>query len=204
MNEQTLLIISYLIGAIPFGLIMGKIKGIDLRQHGSKNLGATNAVRVLGKPLGITVFILDFLKGATPVWIACSLLGRVESLPWIVGCGFAAIMGHVFPIYLKFKGGKGVATSAGVLVGLAPAVLGIALVIWGVVFFISRMVSAASIVATLAAAGLQIYLSPAPFGSDAPVTGLLILVALIIVWRHRSNVVRIIKGEENRFEKKEA
>ncbi len=203
MNQYTLLIISYLVGAIPFGLLIGKAKGIDLRQHGSKNLGATNAVRVLGKPLGIVVFILDFLKGASPIWVASYVLDYNQNLIWIVCCGFFAIIGHVFPVYLKFKGGKGVATSAGVLVGLAPTVLGISLLIWVLTFYTSRMVSLASILATLGAIFLQIYIADKPFGHNLPVTSLLLLVGFIIVWRHRTNILRIIQGQENRFEKKD-
>ncbi|MCB1068708.1 MAG: glycerol-3-phosphate 1-O-acyltransferase PlsY [Verrucomicrobia bacterium] len=189
---------SYLLGAIPFGLLIARSRGIDIRQHGSGNIGATNVLRVLGKPLGIFTFILDALKGFGPVFLAMRLVpGQAEAAG--LTAGIAAILGHSFPIYLGGKGGKGVATSAGVLIGLAwqAALIGVA--VWGAVFFLSRYVSLASILAAAAIPAVSwILYYPEKLATPIALT----LLGLLIILRHRSNLQRLLKGTENRFVKK--
>ena len=189
---------SYLLGAIPFGLLIARSRGIDIRQHGSGNIGATNVLRVLGKPLGIFTFMLDALKGFGPVFLAMRLVpGQAEAAG--LTAGIAAILGHSFPIYLGGKGGKGVATSAGVLIGLAwqAALIGVA--VWGAVFFLSRYVSLASILAAAAIPAVSwILYYPEKLATPIALT----LLGLLIILRHRSNLQRLLKGTENRFVKK--
>ena len=115
MRPELVCLLAFLVGAIPFGLLIGKLKGIDLREKGSGNIGATNAMRQLGKPLGALVFVLDALKGGLPVFLAHRLALSPE---WVVGAGFAAVFGHIYSPFVRFKGGKGVATALGVLLGL--------------------------------------------------------------------------------------
>lgn len=204
------IIVSYLIGAIPFGYLAGRLKGIDLREHGSHNIGATNAIRVLGKACGIPVFVMDFLKGFLPVYCwACfapDLLGMGAS-PWLMSTVLvlvclATILGHTYTCYLHFKGGKGVATTAGVLMALSPQMLGMALGVWLVVFLTSRYVSLASIVAAVAMviAGLYCYGFFVPDGMewrpDAIVVIFLLLVAVLVIAKHRSNIARLVHGTE--------
>lgn len=195
------MLISYLLGAVPFALLAGRLKGIDLRQHGSGNLGATNAIRVLGKPIGLTVFALDFLKGLGPVLL-------VRSLPqaWIAGldreliafaCGAAAVLGHVFSVYLGFRGGKGVASTAGVLLALRWDA---ALVSFIVFFLVRRLfgyVSVASMALAIAFPASLIALHwDLAINEYKWVTSGSALLALLIILRHKSNLVRIIRGEE--------
>lgn len=196
-----LTLLAYLIGSVPFGLLLAKTRGVDIRTVGSGNIGATNVLRTLGKPLGITCFVLDVLKGYLPA----KLLPLIATLlcPNAVGpnigilFGAAAILGHNFPVFLKFKGGKGVATSAGVLLGVAPLAVGIGLLTWAVVFFVSGYVSLGSIVASLAV------IATAWIAGYATVTATaLTLLGALSIWRHRSNIQRLMAGTENRFEKK--
>jgi len=211
------LLSSYLCGSIPFGYIIGKMRGIDLRQHGSGNIGATNAVRVLGKKLGFSVFLLDFLKGFAPVllwgWVATNCYGlQQEQVNLIkVLAGLLAILGHNYTCFLGFKGGKGVATSIGVVFGLlaytlvAPLML---IAIWAVVFFISRYVSLASIVAAcclplLVLAGSWYHGKFADGSWNKPLAVFSVVVALLVVLRHRSNIKRLLNGTEAKaFSKK--
>ena len=191
---------AYLLGAVPFGLLVGKLKGIDIRAHGSGNIGATNVLRVLGKPLGITTFVLDALKGFLPAfffhgWFGATMDREILS----VLCGAAAILGHNFPVFLGFKGGKGIATSAGVLIGIAPLAALTGVITWAVVFFASRYVSLASIVAAVAviAAGWVFY-------ADAHIIRpvVLTILGLLAIVRHKANIKRLLDGTENRFVKK--
>ncbi|HMP90116.1 MAG TPA: glycerol-3-phosphate 1-O-acyltransferase PlsY [Kiritimatiellia bacterium] len=195
---------AYLLGAIPFGLLIGKLKGIDIRRHGSGNIGATNVLRVLGKPLGIATFILDALKGFVPAFFFPALAlhvadGQVDRQILSVLCGALAIIGHNFPVFLKFKGGKGIATSAGVLLGIAwPAALsGVA--VWALVFFVSRYVSLASIAGALTVIGSGWW-----FYRDGNIVLPIVLtvLGLLAILRHKSNIVRLLNGTENRFERK--
>jgi glycerol-3-phosphate acyltransferase PlsY len=167
------------------------MKNIDIRQHGSGNVGATNAFRVLGKGPGIAVFVVDFLKGYLPVLLAPDLGVSSQNLIWI---GLAAILGHVFNPWLGFKGGKGIATGAGVLMGLNPLLFLIAIMSWIAVFLLTKIVSLSSLIAVgiLFAVSLGEPISPhekAFFGA----------VFAFVVWTHRSNIRRLLKGEEKRM-----
>jgi acyl phosphate:glycerol-3-phosphate acyltransferase len=191
-------IIAYLLGAIPVGLLVARAKGVDIRSVGSGNIGATNVFRSIGKPWGVATFVLDALKGFVPAWVFplwCADPG------WSIGLlfGCMAIAGHNWPVYLGFKGGKGVATSAGVLLGVAPVEALIGAGVWFAVFFVSRYVSLASIAAAVAipAAG---WLRAEAHGPVLPVV--LTLLGILAVWRHRSNIERLSNGTENRFERK--
>ena len=191
---------SYLIGSIPFGLLASKLKGTDIREHGSGNIGATNVLRTLGKPIGIAVLILDVLKGFAPVKGAFHLihLPLFEAHPLLgMGCAIAAIYGHNFPVWLKFKGGKGIATSAGALLALLPVPLGIALGTWIIVFLLSRYVSLASIIASI-----SIPVSVALLSPSAPILIFTIALAALAIWRHHANIKRLLVGTENRFDRK--
>ena len=152
---EVALLVSYLLGSIPFSYIAGRIAGIDIRKVGSRNLGATNVIRTLGKSYGYPVFVLDFLKGLAAVRLAIFIAERAPAIsvsPEITGMVAAVfcVIGHSFPIWLRFKGGKGVATSAGALFGLMPAALVIGVIVWILTFQITRFVSLASIVAVVA------------------------------------------------------
>jgi glycerol-3-phosphate acyltransferase PlsY len=197
--------IAYFIGSLPFGYLTAKlVRGIDIREHGSRNIGATNAARVLGAKWGIAVLVLDALKGALPVLLLPKLfLG--ETAPGIlhahVACGVAAMLGHMFPCWLRFRGGKGVATAAGIVLVLAPwASLG-AIATFGVVFAVSRIVSLSSILGVTAFAVLQmVWLRPHPFSAETWSLALFSLVApALIIYRHRPNIGRLLRGEEPKF-----
>lgn len=194
-------ILGYLIGAIPFGYLIYKAKtGRDVRLEGSGNIGATNVGRLLGLPFFILVFLLDFLKGALPVLGALWLRGEwpavgTEYLP--VAVGFAAILGHVFPIYLGMKGGKGVATAIGVLICLVPWPTVAGLVAWVVTLLLGRMISLASIVFALTFAAVHLIMTPTPFDREKIVlTVVVIALAVLVIVRHRSNIARILTGTE--------
>jgi acyl phosphate:glycerol-3-phosphate acyltransferase len=191
---------AYLLGAVPFGLLIGKIKGIDIRQHGSGNIGATNVLRVLGKPLGITTFVLDAFKGFVPSFFFARLFPTSLD-PQVVSviCGAAAILGHNFPVFLGFKGGKGIATSAGVLIGIAPLAALVGVGVWALVFFTSRYVSLASIAAAggVIAAGWWFYRD-----GHILLPIVLTVLGLLAILRHKANIVRLMNGTENRFVRK--
>ena len=196
---------SYLIGSIPFGYLAGRLCGIDIRTKGSGNIGATNALRVLGKKWGYTVFLLDFLKAWLPVKLALgwgiALMVHPASAPGALA-GLCALLGHSFPIWLGFKGGKGIASSAGVMVGLfSLAVFLVCLGMWLLLFTVTRYVSIASIVAAIslpAAVGILVLLHRADWlGFTVSV-----VMAALAIWRHRSNIVRLRAGTEPRFERK--
>ena len=195
----------YLIGSIPFGYLAGRLCGIDIRTKGSGNIGATNALRVLGKKWGYSVFLLDFLKAWLPVKLALgwgiALMVHPASAPGALA-GLCALLGHSFPIWLGFKGGKGIASSAGVMVGLfSLAVFLVCLGMWLLLFTVTRYVSIASIVAAVslpAAVGILVLLHRADWlGFTVSV-----VMAALAIWRHRSNIVRLRAGTEPRFERK--
>jgi glycerol-3-phosphate acyltransferase PlsY len=196
-------IVSYLLGAIPFGLIVARFKGVDIRKIGSGNIGATNVFRSVGKGLGIFTFICDMFKGFVPALIfPLAAISAFEfpdeqKFPLALVCGCAAIAGHNWPVYLRFKGGKGIATSAGVLLGIAPGCVGIGIAVWMVVFLLSRYVSVASIVAAVAvgASSWWLYFKDSKLRPVA-----LTILAALAIWRHKSNILRLINGTENRFE----
>lgn len=194
MIPALLVIASYLLGAIPTAYLAGRwTRGIDLREHGSGNLGATNTFRVLGACIAAPVMIADVAKGFLPAALFTHLDGTIAWW-WALGYGAAAIVGHVFPVYMRFRGGKGVATAAGVFLAIAPAAVLPAVVAWLVLLKLSRMVSLASIVAALTLmVGLLI-------AEDRPaVRWVGVIVALFVIVAHRSNIGRIMRGEEHRF-----
>jgi len=198
---------SYLLGSIPFGYVAGKIRGIDIRKIGSGNIGATNVVRVIGKRYGYSVFVLDFLKGFGAVKISMSIAtdARPEwASPEIFGifAAIASVIGHSFPVWLKFRGGKGVATSAGALFGLIPLAALIGIVIWVLVFWFTRYVSVASVVAaaTLPLVILIMTRLNQIHGNSLFYSSL--GLAAVVAWRHRSNFSRLMHGSEPRFTRK--
>jgi acyl phosphate:glycerol-3-phosphate acyltransferase len=203
-----LILIAYLSGSLPFGYWAGKLKGIDIREHGSRNIGATNVVRVLGKKVGIPVFILDLLKGMVPTLLATTWmenrLGATGDTATLVGvcCAAAAVLGHMFSFWVGFKGGKGVATSAGGLLGLAPLALFIAFLVWLVVFSVSRYVALASIVSSIALPIALAVIMTLQHKWNFVLLGFGIVMGTLVVVRHRANIQRLLSGTENRFEKK--
>ena len=187
-----LVLASYLLGSIPTGLWLGlRLKGVDIREHGSKNIGATNTMRTLGKGLGAVALLGDMAKGAVPVLFLGSML-EWEYAPLV--CGLAAIAGHTWSVFLKFTGGKGVATSAGVFLGLAPLPMAIAIGVFAVVVGVTRMVSAGSVLAAVAL-GVAVWVFP----HDPVLRGIATAVAVLVVVRHRDNIKRIIAGTESRL-----
>ena len=202
---------AYLLGSIPTGYLVARAKGIDIRSVGSGNIGATNVMRILGKPAGILVLVVDGFKG----WVACGLLpgyalpffevrpgdaGELREVLAIV-CGVAAVLGHNYPCWLKFKGGKGIATSAGVLAALVPWALIIILSLWILFFALTRYVSIGSLVASFTL----------PFASWFTThSTLLTLVTgamgVLAIYKHRANIERLLHGTESRvsFGRKEA
>ncbi len=210
MLENVLyIVLAYLIGSVPFGYLAGKLNGIDLREHGSKNIGATNAVRVLGKKWGIPVFVCDFLKGYVPLYVVIQLLGEgkleltqfsLESMLWVLGVMFALILGHTFTCFLHFKGGKGVATTGGCLFALSPIIGLSALLTWILMMVLTRYVSLSSMVAGLAmmtAAGYEFWWVDGVLSSaDITLLSLLMIIFVLVVYKHRTNIVRLCQGTE--------
>jgi glycerol-3-phosphate acyltransferase PlsY len=189
------LVASYLLGAVPTSYLAARLfRGIDLREHGSRNLGATNLYRVLGWRYAVPVGLLDAAKGLVPVLVFAPRVSSSELFALI--CGLVAVVGHVFSVFVGFKGGKGVATAAGVMLGLTPVALGVAVVVWAALVYLTGYVSVGSIAAA-AIFPLAVYLLEPP---DQPaMLWLDIAVAAAIVWFHRGNIQRLFKGTENRF-----
>lgn len=187
---------AFLLGSLPTGYLVARSRGVDIRQHGSGNIGATNVFRTLGKPLGISVFVIDALKGFAAVWLTLHFVpGEWSGIIAAV----AVIAGHNYTPWLGFKGGKGIATSAGVLLALMPlAVLAIA-VVWFAVFFASRYVSLASICASAALPLAVAALWWTGHGGNAPLLGFALVISALAIWRHRSNIQRLRDGTESRF-----
>jgi glycerol-3-phosphate acyltransferase PlsY len=182
---------AYLLGSMPTGFLLGYFAGVDVREAGSGNVGATNVARVAGKWLGLLTLVVDAAKGFVPVFLAQQMDSGV-ALSGVVA--LAAFFGHLYPIFLKFQGGKGVATALGVLLALAPAAAGILALVFLLVVLVSRIVSLASIVA----AGMipaAIWLLSYP----SLLAGLTSVMALMIVWRHRENIRRLVSGVEPKF-----
>ena len=199
------MIIGYLLGSIPFGVLVAKKYGVDIYEVGSGNPGATNVLRQIGKTAGYSVFILDFLKGlVATVWFLLpifSFSGDITLGLWGLP---AAVLGHTLPLFAKFRGGKGVATAMGGLLGVMPVCLLIGLVCWVVIFFSTRYVAVASIGfgASLPVYSLVDYWTGDPDSRQVGTVFLAFLVMGWIVWRQRENLVRLKAGTENRFEKK--
>ena len=200
-----LLLVSYLIGAIPSSFVGGRlVRGIDLRQHGSGNLGATNAFRVLGWKVALPVVIFDIAKGWFPTWFFPSIDGVGQAAVasagpdgWAFAYGCAAILGHAFSPYVALKGGKGVATSAGMLIALAPWGVLAGFVTWLALVFTTRIVSVSSI-----AAALVVPIAVAFAYGIGPVFWICVAVAAFVIFAHRSNLKRLARGEEPRFGRK--
>ena len=189
------LIASYLLGAVPTSYLAARLfRGIDLREHGSRNLGATNLYRVLGWRYAVPVGLLDAAKGLVPVLVFAPRVSSSELFALI--CGLVAVVGHVFSVFVGFKGGKGVATAAGVMLGLTPAALGVAVLVWAALVYLTGYVSVGSIAAA-AIFPLAVYLLEPP--EQPAMLWLDIAVAAAIVWFHRGNIQRLFKGTENRF-----
>ena len=213
-------ILAYLVGSIPFGVLIARSRGVDIRQHGSGNVGATNVFRVVGKSFGITCLLLDFLKGFLPVILATNLLRIAGETPAVpldflqnltgelpadqrlhvhsiqVITALAAIMGHNYSIFLRGKGGKGIATSAGVLVALMPLVLLAALIVFSATFYYSGYVSLGSIAGAVSIPILYLWRA----GTwNKPLLVFTLVAAALAIWRHRSNIQRILAGTEDRL-----
>lgn len=196
-------VLSYLIGSIPFGLFIGYINHIDIREYGSHNIGATNVRRVLGRDWGIFCFICDFLKGLLPVIFIGNMLGGRMAIgaQWgelIAAC--ATVCGHILPIYLKFKGGKGVSTTLGAVLGVAFWPVLVAAIIWYIIFLWGRMVSLASMIAALFLPITALIMRLAHWGSmSTPAILLMLALAILIIIRHHENIARIKNGTESKF-----
>jgi len=188
MWEALAFIGSYFLGSIPFGYLVGKVKGYDLRKKGSGNIGATNVFRVVGKKEGIFVFILDFLKGFLPVLYFSDI-----SVPAGILALLGAIIGHMTTPFLRFKGGKGVATGFGGIVALMPLPALIAFGVWGILVAITRRISVGSLAAALSLPILYFYLSRPMFKSVLYIS---VLIAILVFITHRKNIGRLIRGEE--------
>ena len=200
-------LVSYLLGSIPAGYIAGRIAGIDIRHAGSGNIGATNVTRVLGKRYGYPVFVVDFLKGLMAVSISILVEKRVQpvlvptELLGIVAA-ISCVIGHSFPVWLSFKGGKGVATSMGALFGLVPFVALIGVAVWVITFEMTRYVSLASMTAALAVPISILILMPLKQTGGAVLLYFSICLAALVIFRHRSNLSRLVRGTEPRFKRK--
>ena len=197
---------SYLLGSIPFGLLIGKAHGVDIREQGSGNIGATNLGRALGKRWAFAAFLLDFAKGILPVILTPAIIQEAQEADGLVVitilAGTASVLGHTFPLYLGFRGGKGVATTLGVITGVAPPATHLAGIVWLGVYLKTRIVSISSLAtgATLPLGiwGTELLYEQTNFSARLIFS---IAIAALIFLRHRTNIVRILKGEELTFKK---
>jgi glycerol-3-phosphate acyltransferase PlsY len=186
------IVVSWLLGGVPFSSLAARLKGVDLRRHGSGNLGATNAIRVLGPWLGVPVLILDVAKG----WVAAALLPRLFGVPSVelgLACGLAAVAGHVWPVWARFRGGKGVACAAGAFLALAPAATGLSAAAFLATLLLSRYMSLASIIG-----GITLPVALVLTGAGGVLIGAGVAIAALILVRHRSNLGRIRDRTESR------
>lgn len=197
INPVVGLLLAYLAGSLPFAFLAGKSRGVDLRRHGSGNLGATNVVRVLGPRIGAAVFVADALKGFLPAFFLPAHVASSYPQLWALAFGIAAIVGHVRPVFLLFRtGGKGVATAAGVFLALAWMPTLLAAVLWAVVFGATRYVSLASLAA---ASFLPLGMLLTGMDPRSPVFVASVAVAVFVFWTHRVNITRLRRGEEHSF-----
>jgi glycerol-3-phosphate acyltransferase PlsY len=207
LTFATVLIVSYLLGSIPAGYLAGRLAGVDIRKAGSGNIGATNVMRVLGKAYGYPVFAIDFLKGLAAVRVSIliarhiQLAGTSMELIGIVAA-VSCVTGHVFPVWLQFKGGKGVATSAGALFGLMPVALLIGAAVWIAMFQVTRYVSVASITAAIALPIVILIMISLDQARTMALLYFSICLAAMVILRHRSNLSRLVRGTEPRFKRK--
>jgi glycerol-3-phosphate acyltransferase PlsY len=192
------LVLAYVVGSVPTGYVIGKLRGVDIREHGSGNIGATNTLRVLGKPAGITALVLDVGKGFVTVTvlaaIAASGRASLSEAMMKVLLGIAAIAGHNWTVFLKFKGGKGVATSAGVFLGIAWVPVLISAAVFAVVVLGTRIVSVGSM-----SAAVVLPIAMFAFHAEREFVAFGIVAAALVLVRHRANIKRLMRGEENRF-----
>ena len=190
-----LVLAAYLLGAIPNGLLLARLKGVDLQKVGSGNIGATNVFRCVGKGWGVLAFVLDAVKGFVPAIFFPRLL---ESAPprLSLASGVAAVAGHNWPVWLKFKGGKGVSTSAGMLLGIAPAAVGIGFAVFALAVALTRFVSLGSILAAVAVPAAYLWMNGA---DNRLLAGALVLMGALVIVKHRANVKRLLNGTEPRI-----
>jgi glycerol-3-phosphate acyltransferase PlsY len=200
---------GYLVGSVPFGWLIGRMRGVDIREHGSRNIGATNCGRVCGAPWGVLAFVLDVAKGFLPVFLAATYWAPMQAeahgprvaILLLVAVAVAPILGHVFPVWLRFRGGKAVATSLGVLAAL-PMLQWMALAafgVWVMAVLATRYVSVASSVAAVVfVGGYLVFESAKAWGDYLPVTVFVVLLVATVLVRHRSNYLRLIRGTENK------
>jgi glycerol-3-phosphate acyltransferase PlsY len=187
---------SYLAGSIPFGLLLGRlVAGVDVRRSGSGNIGATNVARTAGRGLGVLTLLLDAAKGGIPVAATALVLGEAHDAGWPAAAGLAAFLGHVFPVWLGFRGGKGVATAFGAFVVLSPWLALLSVVVFAAVFAAVKVVSVSSIAAATVMAGGAAFFH----GPDGPVTRVAVVVLAVVTLRHQSNIRRMLRGEESRL-----
>ena len=190
-----LILASYLLGAIPNGLLIARLKGVDLQKVGSGNIGATNVFRCVGKGWGVLAFVLDAVKGFVPAFFFPRLLESAP--PWLgLACGVAAVAGHNWPVWLKFKGGKGVSTSAGMLLGIAPAAVGIGFAVFALTVALTRFVSLGSILAAVAVPAAYLWMNGA---ENRLLAVALVLMGGLVIVKHRANVKRLLNGTEPRI-----
>ena len=196
------LVLGYLSGSLPWGLWLGRwLRGVDVRTLGSKNLGATNVYRTLGPGIGIAVLLLDIAKGALPVWLVPGLSlasGFPGGAEWCrLAVGLAAVLGHVFTLFAGFQGGKGVATTVGVLLALSPPAFLVFVLVFAGSVAVSRFISLGSILGSLGFAATLGFVAPG--GWTSPTFAVGVVIALVVVLRHKGNIARLLKGEERRF-----
>ncbi|MDW7771591.1 MAG: glycerol-3-phosphate 1-O-acyltransferase PlsY [Desulfobulbaceae bacterium] len=193
-----LILLSYLIGAIPFGILLAMGSGVDIRRQGSGNIGATNVGRLLGKKRGLLTLLADIAKGFLPMYIAGYLLADLPDLHMTIGlCGAATIIGHMFPVYLGFKGGKGVATGLGVFLYLAPAAVLPSLAVFAVTVAVSGHVSLGSLLGSLAVLPVLLFLGEADWKL------VLAFFVVLMIWvKHYQNIVRLLNGTEKSWRSK--
>ena len=196
MNENLIvaayLLGAYLIGSVPFGFLIGKMRGVDVRTVGSKNIGATNVFRTVGKKWGLLAFLCDFLKGFVPTMVAKHCAADVSWLP--VAVGLCCVVGHTLTVFMKFRGGKGVATAFGMLVALIPSLVGIAFLVFVLLFASTNYISLGSCgAATFLAVAIWFY--PAILAVKVIVA----LIGVFVVVKHKSNISRLLKGTENKI-----
>ena len=193
-SRAAALAVSYLLGSVPTAYLFVKwLKRVDVRTVGSGNVGATNVTRIAGLKVGAVVFAVDVLKGLLAVWVVSPVSRGELTTTWQLGCGVAAVLGHMFPVWLRFRGGKGVATAIGVLLGSMPFIALLCLAMWASCFFIWRYVSVASLAVVVALPIIQLI-------ARQPASAVLLgaLLALLITARHRSNIQRLVQGTEHR------